>query len=125
MKLCVFDVEADSLNPTKIHCLTASVYSEGSWRLKSTTDYDKMREFFSGVDVVVGHNIMLWDIPHVERLLGIKVEAKIVDTMALSWYLYPNRMQHGLEEWREYFGIPKPKIDDWENLSVEESPSRS
>jgi len=119
-KLCVFDIEGDGLNPTKIHCLTAAVYSMGEWRIKSTTDYDKMRSFFTETDVLVGHNIYRWDIPVVERLLGIKVTANIVDTLAISWYLYPTRGKHGLESWGEHFGVPKPKVEDWDNLPIEE-----
>lgn len=119
MKLRVFDIEADGLDPSKIHCLSASVFSGGEWRLKSTTDYNQMRSFFEGVDVVVGHNIMRWDIPVLERLLGIKIKCKIIDTLALSWYLYPYRLTHGLEDWGEHFGVPKPKIDDWVGLPIE------
>lgn len=124
MKTCVFDIEADGLNPTKIHCLVASIYSNGQWRQKTTTNYDEMRKFFKGADVIIGHNIYRWDIPVVERLLEIKVSATIVDTLALSWYLYPEgvdgKKKHGLADWGEYFGIPKPEIDDWENLPIEE-----
>ena len=119
-KLCVFDIEGDGLNPTKIHCLTAAVYSMGEWRIKTTTDYDKMRSFFTGSDVLVGHNIYRWDIPVVERLLGIKVTASIVDTLALSWCLYPTKGKHGLESWGEHFGVPKPEVTDWDNLPIEE-----
>lgn len=120
MKTCVFDVEADGLNPSKIHCLTAAIYSEDEWNLKTTTSYDDMRSFFEGTDVIVGHNIMRWDVPVVEGLLGIEIKSKIIDTLALSWYLYPDRLKHGLADWGEFFGVPKPKIDDWENLPVEE-----
>jgi DNA polymerase III alpha subunit (gram-positive type) len=119
-RLCVFDVEADGINPSKIHCLTAAVYSMGEWRIKSTTDYDEMRKFFTSSDVLIGHNIYRWDIPVVQRLLGIKVTAQIVDTLALSWYLYPTQGKHGLESWGEHFGVPKPKVDDWDNLPIEE-----
>lgn len=120
MKLCVFDLEGDGLTPSKIHCLTAAVYSQNEWRLKTTTNYDEMRSFFKGVDIIVGHNIMRWDIPVVERLLNIKVECKIVDTLALSWYLNPKKLRHGLDDWGKEFGVPKPKIDDWENQTIEE-----
>lgn len=120
MKLCVFDIEGDGLTPSKIHCLSAAIYSQGKWRLKSTTDYDKMREFFESCDILVGHNIYRFDIPVVERILGINIKSKLVDTLALSWYLYPTRGSHGLANWGEYFGVPKPEIDDWENLPIEE-----
>ncbi|QVJ12718.1 hypothetical protein [Pseudomonas phage PSA11] len=112
----IFDIEADGLKPTKIHCL--SVMKNG--KLFSTTDYDKMRSFFRNAKIIGGHNIYRYDIPNIERLLDIKVECKLVDTLPLSWYLEPARKRHGLAEWGEEFGVPKPKVDDWENLAVEE-----
>ncbi len=116
MRIAVFDVEGDGLQPTKIWCLSKQ---EGK-KLVSTTDYSKMRKFLTTVDVLVGHNITRWDIPHLERLLSITITAKIVDTLALSWYLEPKRVMHGLANWGEEFGVPKPPIDDWDNLTVEE-----
>ena len=110
MKTCVFDIEANGLNPTKIWCLSAAIYSEGEWRIKSTSDYDQMRKFFLESDVLICHNLYRFDIPVVEKLLGIKVKAKLIDTLALSWYLYPDKLKHGLEEWGTHFGVPKPVI---------------
>lgn len=72
-----------------------------------------MKKFFENAEVLVGHNITRWDIPHLERVLGIKIKSKLVDTLALSWYLYPDRNLHGLASWGETFGIKKPYVDDW------------
>ena len=121
-KLVVFDIEADSLNPTKIHCMSASVLTNGkSYSVKSTTDYDVMRKFFTSTEnTLIGHNIIKWDVPQIERLLDIKVTARLIDTLPLSWYLYNSRPTHGLEKWGEDLGVEKPKIDDWENQSVED-----
>jgi len=115
------DIEADNLlrEATKIHCVAYCDNKTGE--VKSITDYDKMREFFCQEDVVfVGHNIILYDIPVVERILGIKVKAKLWDTLGLSWILYPERLKHGLESWGETFGIEKPKIEDWNSLKLED-----
>lgn len=120
MKRYVFDIEADGLEPTKIHCLTAAVYSKGDWRIRTTTDYDEMRSFLQDADELIGHNIIRWDIPNLERLLGIKIEARLIDTLAISWYLYPDEHSHGLEDWGEHFGVPKPTIDNWEDLPIED-----
>lgn len=118
MSRYIFDLEGDSLTPTKIHCI--SVTNIDNQGIKSTASYDNMRKFFLKADVLIGHNIARFDVPVVERLLGIKVKAKIVDTLALSWYLEPKRVRHGLESWGEDLGFAKPPIDDWENLSIEE-----
>lgn len=114
--IAIFDIEANGLEPTKIWCLSVNT-SKGS---KSTTSYDNMRSFFSKNKILVGHNIILWDTVQIERLLDIKIDALLVDTLALSWYLYPERIKHGLEEWGEEFGIAKPVINDWHNLTIEE-----
>jgi hypothetical protein len=112
----VFDVEADGLTPTKIHCLSANINRS----VITTSGYGTMRKFLSRDQVLIGHNITRWDIPNLERLLKIKVECKLVDTLALSWYLEPNRIRHGLESYGEDFGVPKPVVNDWEGLSQEE-----
>lgn len=83
-----------------------------------------MKKILTEADVLIGHNICRFDIPVVEQLLGIKIKAKLVDTLALSWYLYPSRLKHGLEEWGEEVGVKKPEIDNWENLSQEEYENR-
>lgn len=79
-----------------------------------------MRKLLKEAKVLIGHNIIRWDIPNLERVLGIKIKAKLVDTLALSWYLYPQRLKHGLEVWGEHYGISKPFIADWENQTQAE-----
>ena len=109
----VFDIEADGLTPTKIHCLSSN-------QQPTVVDDNDIRNFFDSTDILVGHNIIRWDIPNTERVLGVLISNKVVDTLAMSWCLYPGRFQHGLEEWGEYFGIPKPPIVDWETLPLED-----
>lgn len=42
-----------------------------------------------------------------------------MDTLALSWYLYPERNFHGLESWGIDFGVPKPVVNDWKDQPLE------
>ena len=114
--MTVFDCEADSLWPTKFHVLS---YHDGT-NIVSLHTHEAMREWLLSQRVLVGHNINSWDIPQLERVLKIKITARIIDTLWLSWYLYPERQLHGLEWWGRDFGVPKPKINDWENLTQEE-----
>ena len=106
----VFDIEADSIDATKIHCMVANGYRVN-------------KDFFVNLqedDVLIGHNIIRYDIPVLEKLLGIKIKAQLIDTLALSWYLFPAVNRHGLAQWGERLKIDKPIITDWENLSLEE-----
>ena len=102
---------------TKIHVLS---YSDDNKTVIHTHDYDEMREFFLTRKTLVGHNIVRFDIPAVEKLLGIKVEARLIDTLALSWYIHHDRLKHGLEGYGDEYGVPKPVIKDWNSLSPEE-----
>lgn len=133
----VLDIETDGLidEVTLIHCLCYSIVeivSQGVWKVISKgtiTDYEEMKVFLMQENlVIIGHNIIRYDIPVVRKILGIEPTAKLIDTLGLSWYLYPTeintkgemkvRKKHGLEVWGEYFGIEKPKIEDWVNQSL-------
>jgi DNA polymerase I-like protein with 3'-5' exonuclease and polymerase domains len=126
-KCYVYDIEADGLldTITKIHCLSVGWRdTNGNFRITSTTDYDVMRKFFNKKDIKrIGHNITLYDEKAVNKILGIDTlssKDQIIDTLALSWYLYPERLKHGLEDWGRDLGVKKVEIKDWKNLSSEE-----
>lgn len=112
----VFDAEFDGFNPTKIHVLSVDT-EEG---IKSTGDYEKISEFISGGFWLVGHNIIHYDLPHIERLTSSKSRGTIVDTLFLSYALFPDRRRHSLESWGEELGYDKVQIEDWHTLSYED-----
>lgn len=117
----VFDIEADNLldSVTKIHCLSYCNTKEGI--VKSLTDYEDIKKFFLQENTIfVGHNIQLYDIPVVEKILNIKINAPQIDTLALSWTLFPNRDKHSLESFEDEVGVKKVQITDWSNLTIED-----
>lgn len=79
-----------------------------------------MRSLLSGSTTLVGHNICRFDIPVLEKILGIKIKAKLYDTLPMSWVINTERQLHGLESFGEDFGVPKPVITDWEGLTYEQ-----
>ena len=132
MIYCIFDIETDGLRETatKIHCLSYQIIQgEGVLAAGTITDYDGMRKFLQSQTVLVGHNIITFDIPVLEHFLNIKIQSLLIDTLGLSWYLYSTeningkiikRERHGLEAWGEELGVEKPVIKDWKNLSMED-----
>ena len=133
MQYTVFDIETDGLldNATKIHCLSYQKFNSGTLIEKnSLTNYEDIKNFIQTQSILVGHNIIRYDLPVLKKLLDIVVpkEIKIIDTLGLSWYLYSSydtpkkgkKVSHGLETWGEILGVAKPKINDWSNLSIEE-----
>lgn len=117
----ILDIETDGLldNVTRLHCLSYQVV--GSNQVISITNYEQIERLLLQDDLtIIGHNIVRYDIPVLEKLLHINIRAKLIDTLGLSWYLYPDRDKHGLELWGEDLGVAKPQIEDWSNLTQEE-----
>lgn len=113
--MCVFDCEGNGLVPTKFHVLS---YQDGD-KIVSLTSHYEMKKWLLKQTLLIGHNIVRWDIPQLERVLKIKIKARLIDTLALSWYLEPSRKLHGLEWWGDDLGIEKPSVSDWENEDLE------
>lgn len=125
-RLFCSDIEGDDLlnGITRVWCgsfqeLTPHMQDKGE--LFTKTKYDDLEELFSNPNhIMVMHNGIAYDKPALEKVLNIKVEAEIVDTLFLSWYLYPKMLRHGLAVWGEELGVSKPEIDNWEDLTLEE-----
>ena len=72
----VFDLESDGLldNVTKIHCLSYARYIGGELVEKNTiTDYRLMIEFLNKNKTLLGHNIVRYDIPVLNKILGVEL----------------------------------------------------
>jgi hypothetical protein len=115
----VFDVETDGLleEATKVHCLS---YTQDGENYHTLFKDKEIKEWIESQKVLIGHDIVRYDIPVVERILDVDIKAKLYDTLPISWVINVDRPSHGLDSFGEDFGIPKPKIDDWENLTPEE-----
>tara|TARA_B100000780_G_scaffold153283_1_gene107147 strand:- start:2611 stop:4452 length:1842 start_codon:yes stop_codon:yes gene_type:complete len=116
--MIVFDVEADNLleDATKIHCLS---YTADGSKPVTLVNYDEMRKLLSTQQGLIGHNIVGYDKPLLEKLLGIQINARLFDTLPMSWVLNHSRSKHGLDSFGEEFGIPKPVVTDWSEQSIE------
>ena len=127
-RLFCSDIEGDNLlhGITKVWCASfqeLTPHMQDKEKLFTLTESVTIKEIFSNPDnIVVMHNGISYDKPAMEKVYGkgFKVEAEVIDTLFLSWYLYPKMVRHGLAVWGEEFGVPKPDIDDWENLTLEQ-----
>lgn len=132
MDFIIFDLEADGLLEeqkdqvvaTRIWCFSYYMVTEGREASGTITSYDQIGQFlwcYDDTHILIGHNISRYDIPMLEKFIGYDLSKVFyIDTLALSWYLYPMRMEHGLESWGDDLAIPKPVIEDWQNGSIEE-----
>lgn len=67
-------------------------------------EIDKALEFLEGVDLAVGHNIIDYDFPAIEKLFPNFKRPPVFDTLLLSRMLEPDRLQHGLDSYGKQFG---------------------
>jgi hypothetical protein len=126
----VADIECRGLlddlhGPEDFHVLSVGWKSGGEWKIKSTNKEEDVRKLFGNPEnTIIMHNGIRYDKPAIQKMFGFKVEAVIVDSLALSWWFFYARhsqgKRFGLEAFGEDYGVPKPKIEDWSNLTYDE-----
>lgn len=105
---------------------------------------DDFKDFLTECDLIIGHNLIGYDVPAIKKVLGIGIPLeKIVDTLVLSRLFRPvtppngvingarlnftstnnkpyadNRKGgHSLDAWGQRLGYPKQYFDDWSKYS--------
>lgn len=115
MRYCIFDMEGNGLldTITSVWTLSYAIYEGRTLIDKGTiTDPTEMIVLLEEQEILVGHKIIEYDIPALEKVLGFKNKARLIDTLGISFYHYPVKgFVHGLEAWGERFGTAKVKID--------------
>ena len=112
----VVDIEADSLNPTKVHCVVAKDVDTGKVYPFPPDLLHGFRDWSLGVKQFIMHNGISFDAPVLNRLLGTNIKPhQIVDTLILSQLLNPMRDNgHSLEAWGNRLAMPKGDVDTFE-----------
>ena len=117
----VFDIETDGLEATKVWCLVAQD-AETKEVYKFTPDnLDEGYKFLTTATRLIGHNIIGFDIPLVEKFGGVDLSAiEVIDTLVLSRLFNPTRDGgHSLATWGYKLGYPKIEFEDYYNYSEE------
>ena len=115
----VFDVETDDVKATKLWCIVAQdVDSKKIFKFPP----DKLSEackLLSNASTLIGHNIIGFDIPIVEKFCNINLSNKeIIDTLVLSRLFNPVRDGgHSLETWGYKLGYPKIQFEEYDKYS--------
>ena len=120
-KEIVFDIEANGLKPDTIWCIVAKpigepVVSFGPTRIKEGIEYLEQAE------TLIGHNILGFDIPVIEKLYGGNLRTKnIKDTLVMSRLYNPIRENgHSLKTWGYIVNLPKAEQpEDWNSYNTD------
>lgn len=130
-KIRVLDIEANGLLDTvsKIWCFVFRGL-DGRKESFGPDELDKAVKFLDSCDVIIGHNMISYDLPAIKKILGYEYKGTVVDTLIMSRMLSPKRMlppdainrragPHGLYAWGVRVGVDKPEIEEWDKYTPE------
>src|SRR5258708_28047345 len=110
----VLDIECNALkDPSEIWVIVAKdIESDKLYIFRSLTTDRKERirfsNWFRDVDLLIGHNLLSYDLPVMERLLDIQIPIeKCLDTLVISKLVDYSRPGHSVEHYGEAFGLLK------------------
>ena len=135
-KYC-FDIETDNLLEvcTKIHCIVLKdIDTEQVLTLSTDEAIDKL----TNAELIIGHNIIKFDIPVLEKLYNFKTKAKVFDTLVATRLIWSDLMEsdmkrvhtkdfprklvnkHSLKAWGVRLGNYKQEFEtDWQEFTNE------
>ncbi len=120
MSTAYFDIETDGLDSTVMHVAVIKPRHGEPIVTRCPSEAVKILNQFTQI---VGHNIIGFDAPALEKLSGgKKLTGQMYDTLLMSRVLSPDRYQHpaggnSLRNWGEFLGFPKGDHDDWSRYS--------
>lgn len=118
----VFDIEADELllMATRMWCIVTKDIDTGEVRRFEPMEINSGVDYLCSADLLIGHNIINYDIPLIFKLTGIEVDVELFDTLVVSRLLNPDRRGgHSLGMWGQRVGRQKPEHEDWTQYSPE------
>jgi len=115
MKNAIVDIETDSLQPTKIHCIVAKDLQTSQVQVWDDHNLNQFKDWSKSMDRFVMHNGVSFDAPNLNRLLGTEIKLnQIIDTLILSQLFNPIREDgHSLQAWGNKLKFPKMEQEDF------------
>ena len=125
MSRLIFDIETDGLlqQVTKMWIIAAFDIDTRQKKYWLIGDMG-WKEEFDKATLVVGHNILSYDLMVLKKLFGYTLPktCKVHDTLIMSQVLNYKRFGnegHSLGVWGKYLGVPKHDFHDWSQLTDE------
>lgn len=120
----VFDIETDGLLLDVSKFWVGWTYCLESKKYEKFLDADTMVEYLNTADTIIGHNIIGYDIPALNKLSknNVSKELKIIDTLILSRLAYYDEdisYSHSLRAYGLRLGFPKGDHNDWTKYTPE------
>lgn len=117
----VFDLESDGLLDTITQVWCIGIYDVDAEVYQAFYGESLQRgiDILTNASVVIGHNIIDYDIPALGKLYpDFKPKGRVTDTVILSRLLWPDILGgHALAAWGDRFNFPKGDHSDWTQLT--------
>ena len=118
------DIEGDPIPSTRVWCAVAiNVVTK---EVVKMVGEDQVRDWFAEkvsnpATRFIGHNLLGYDMPTLNRLLGLRIRlSQCIDTFLMSMLYSPGlEGGHSLDSWGARFKSPKIKFDDFSGFSDE------
>lgn len=123
MRTVVIDAEFNSLKPDKIWCIVCKDINSGErfiFRCDGSNSLLRFATFALSVNCWIGHNIISFDVPNINRLLDVNLNwRKCIDTLIVSRLINFNKPGgHSVENWSHQFGLTKKFISVWDDPNL-------
>ena len=106
----VFDLESDGLydNVTVIHCIVIHDIQTNQTHKYGPTDITAALKHLATADVLIGQNILFYDIPVIQKLFPdiAKFQGRIIDTLICTQLIWPKEVLYDLDT-EQYPEVPK------------------
>lgn len=116
MKL-IFDLEGDGLvsDITRLWCGVAmDIDDKSTYYFDPDTSRDKFLCLLQSAELLIGHNIIDYDLPVLKKLYGIDIKVPLIDTYVWSSTLRPDRYGgHSIAALGKKHGMSKVENEDW------------
>tara|TARA_A100000172_G_scaffold23518_1_gene13643 strand:- start:597 stop:2231 length:1635 start_codon:yes stop_codon:yes gene_type:complete len=121
MTTAVVDIETDSLDASRIHCIVAQHYKTGEMREWIGDQCKEFGEWSKKIDTFIMHNGLSFDAPVLNKLTGSKISSSQVrDTLLESQLFNPIRDGgHSLKAWGKELNYHKFDYDNFNHFTLE------
>ena len=99
----VFDLESDGLydEVTVVHCIVIHDITKQKTFTYGPESIANALNHLETADVLIGHNIIFYDLPVLEKLYDFKFNKQTIDTLVCSRLIWPKEVLNGIDD--EYY----------------------
>ena len=114
----IFDLESDGLydNVTTIFCIVIHDIGRQQTFTYGPDDIASALDHLATADVLIGHNILFYDIPVLQKLHQTALKGRILDTLICTRLIWPKEVLYNLDD-EQYPQVP-PKLKGGASLKA-------